>query len=67
VLGLTIAERETILVALEDPPADLAELWGVLLRELAWLREEGIAWLWTPPFRRAATGAFWARASLLLA
>jgi hypothetical protein len=42
-LALGIAERETILSALEDPPADLAELRGVLLRELAWLREEGIA------------------------
>ena len=33
----------TILAALEDPPAELAELRGVLLRELAWLRQEGLA------------------------
>ena len=43
VLALTIPERTTILAALEDPPADLAELRGVLLRELAWLRQEGLA------------------------
>ena len=43
VLALTIPERSTILAALEDPPAELAELRGVLLRELAWLRQEGSA------------------------
>lgn len=43
VLALTIPERTTILAALEDPPADLTELRGVLLREIAWLRSEGIA------------------------
>lgn len=43
VLALTIPERTTILAALEDAPADLAELRGVLLRELAWLRSEGLA------------------------
>jgi len=43
ILALEISERETILAALEDPPADLAELRGVLLRELEWLRREGIA------------------------
>ena len=32
-LALTIPERETILAALEDAPADLAELRGVLLEE----------------------------------
>ena len=42
VLALTIPEREKILAALDDPPADLAELRGVLLRELAWLRSEGL-------------------------
>jgi hypothetical protein len=42
VLALTISDRETILAALEDAPRDLAELRGVLLRELAWLRSEGI-------------------------
>jgi len=34
VLALTIPERETILAALDDAPTDLAELRGVLLREL---------------------------------
>ena len=34
VLALTIPERETILAALEDAPADLVELRGVLLRDL---------------------------------
>jgi len=43
ILALTISERETILAVLEDPPAELAELRGVLLRELAWLRAEGLA------------------------
>lgn len=43
VLALTIPERETILAALDDPAVGLAELRGVLLRELAWLREERIA------------------------
>ncbi len=33
VLGLDIPERETIIRALEDPPAGLEELRGVLLRE----------------------------------
>ena len=33
VLALTIPDRETILVALDDPPAGLEELRGVLLRE----------------------------------
>jgi len=42
ILALEIKDRETILVALEEPPEELAELRGVLLRELAWLREEGI-------------------------
>jgi hypothetical protein len=42
-LALTIPERSTILAALEDPPAELAELRGVLLRELAWLHQEGLA------------------------
>jgi hypothetical protein len=42
ILALEITERETILAALDDPPADLTELRGVLLRELAWLRREGI-------------------------
>jgi hypothetical protein len=42
VLGLEISERMTILAALEDPPPDLAELRGVLLRELEWRRAEGL-------------------------
>jgi hypothetical protein len=42
VIALTIPERETILAALEDPPPGLEELRAVLLRELAWLREEGL-------------------------
>jgi hypothetical protein len=33
VLALTIVERESMLVALEDPPEGLAELRGVLLAE----------------------------------
>jgi hypothetical protein len=33
VLALTIPERETIIRALDDPPAGLEELRGVLLRE----------------------------------
>jgi hypothetical protein len=43
VLALTIPERTTILAALEDPPTDLAELRGVLMRDLRWLRSEGLA------------------------
>jgi hypothetical protein len=43
VLALTIPERKRILGALEDPPAELAELRDVLLRELEWLRQEGLA------------------------
>ena len=43
VLGLTIAERETILAALVDAPADLANLRGVLLREHAWRQREGLS------------------------
>ena len=42
VLALTIPERETILAALEDAPADLVELRGVLLRELEWRGAEGL-------------------------
>jgi len=42
ILALEIRERETIVAALEDAPPDLAQLRGVLLRELAWLRREGI-------------------------
>jgi hypothetical protein len=43
ILALEIRERDTILAALEEPPEDLAELRGVLLREFAWLGAEGLA------------------------
>ena len=42
VLALTIPERETIIRALDDPPAGLAELRGVLLREHVWRVREGL-------------------------
>ena len=42
VLGLTIAEKETILAALEDAPADLTELRDALLREVEWRRAESL-------------------------
>ncbi len=42
VLGLDIPERETIIRALEDPPAGLEELRGVLLREHEWRVREGL-------------------------
>lgn len=42
VLALTIPDREKMLAALEDAPADLAELRGMLLRELEWRRAEGL-------------------------
>ncbi len=42
VLALDIPERETIIRALEDPPAGLEELRGVLLREHEWRRREGL-------------------------
>ena len=37
VLALEIYEREVIIRALEDPPAGLEELRGVLLREVEWV------------------------------
>jgi hypothetical protein len=43
VLALNIAERRTIVAALEDRPAELAELRAVLSREIVWLRREGTA------------------------
>lgn len=43
ILALTIPERETIFAALQDAPPDLTELRCVLLRELTWLRSEGLA------------------------
>jgi hypothetical protein len=39
VMGLDIPEREAIL---EDPPAGLEELRGVLLQEVEWRRREGL-------------------------
>jgi hypothetical protein len=40
--ALTIAEREAILRALDEPPDGLAELRGVLLREHEWRVREGL-------------------------
>jgi len=42
VLALPIEDRERILRALDDPPAGLAELRGVLLVEHEWRRREGL-------------------------
>jgi hypothetical protein len=42
VLALDIPGRETIIRALEDPPAGLEELRGVLPREVGWRRREGL-------------------------
>jgi hypothetical protein len=42
VLALSFSERDSILAALEDPPAEFAELRDVLLRELEWRRAEGL-------------------------
>ena len=42
VLALTVPDREAIIRALNDPPDGLAELRGVLLREHAWRKREGL-------------------------
>ena len=42
ILALEISERETILAALEDRPADLTELRGVLLEEHVGLVRDGL-------------------------
>jgi len=43
IVALTIADRESILRALDDPPSDgLAEPRGVLLREHEWRAREGL-------------------------
>ena len=42
VLALTIADREATLRTLDDPPAGLAELRGVLLLEHEWRKREGL-------------------------
>ena len=41
-LTLKITERETILLALDDPPSGLEELRGVLLQEREWRVREGL-------------------------
>ena len=43
VLGLSIAERETIIRALDDPPSGLEELRGVLLAEHVGRKRVGLA------------------------
>ena len=43
VLGLSIPERETIIRALDDPPAGLEELRGVLLAEHVGRTRDGLA------------------------
>ena len=42
IVGLSIEDREAILRTLEDPPAGLAQLRGVLLSELEWRVREGL-------------------------
>jgi hypothetical protein len=42
ILGLEVAERETILRVLEDPPAGLEELRGVLLEEHVARKRDGL-------------------------
>jgi hypothetical protein len=42
VVALTIDDRERILRALDDPPAGLEELRGVLLEEHEWRKREGL-------------------------
>jgi hypothetical protein len=42
VLALESDERETILAALDDPPAGLEELRAVLLQEHVWRQAEGL-------------------------
>ena len=41
-LALDIPERETIIRALDDPPAGLEELRAVLLQEHTWRQREGL-------------------------
>ncbi|HET9288771.1 MAG TPA: hypothetical protein VFO26_14550 [Gaiella sp.] len=40
VLGLTVAERESILKALENPPPGLEELRAILLQDSRWRLSE---------------------------
>ena len=42
ILALTIADRERILCALDDPPDGLTELRAVLLKEQVWRTREGL-------------------------
>jgi hypothetical protein len=42
IVGLSIEDREAILRALDDPPASLEQLRGVLLSELEWRVREGL-------------------------
>lgn len=42
VLALSIVDRERILRALDDPPEELVELRGVLLREHEWRGRAGL-------------------------
>ena len=42
IVGLSIEDREVILRTLDDPPAGLAKLRGVLLNELEWRVREGL-------------------------
>ena len=42
VLALDIPERETIIQALDDPPAGLEELRATLLQEHTWRQREGL-------------------------
>ena len=42
VVALTVPDREAIVRVLHDPPDELAELRGVLLREHEWRLREGL-------------------------
>lgn len=42
VMALDVPERESILAALDDPPAGLEELRAVLLQERVWRQREGL-------------------------
>ena len=41
-VGLTIKERDAILDVLDDPPAELEQLRGVLYAEYAWRVQSGL-------------------------
>jgi hypothetical protein len=42
ILALDMPERETILLALDEPPSGLEELRAVLLQEHVWRQREGL-------------------------